>query len=84
MKTTIELPDDLAREVKSLAAKVGIPMRSLVEEALRRELARHLKKNEWVPTDAFAVSGELTDEARTMSWSQVREASRRDAHGLST
>jgi metal-responsive CopG/Arc/MetJ family transcriptional regulator len=38
MKTTLELPDALLREVKSVAARRRTTMRSLMEHALRREL----------------------------------------------
>lgn len=40
MKTTIELPDALLEQLKDLAAQEGTTMRSLMEEALRRELDR--------------------------------------------
>ena len=35
MKTTIELPDDLLREVKQYAARHGVPMRVVFERGLR-------------------------------------------------
>lgn len=35
MKTTIELPDDLLRDVKQYAARHGVPMRVVIERGLR-------------------------------------------------
>ena len=39
MKTTIELPDDLFREAKAIAARRGISLKSLVTNSLRETLA---------------------------------------------
>lgn len=38
MKTTLELPDELFREAKMVAAKRRTTLRALIEHALRREL----------------------------------------------
>ena len=38
MKTTVELPDELLREAKVTAAKRGVALRQLIEDALKREL----------------------------------------------
>ncbi len=40
MKTTMDLPDELMREVKARAAADGVPMRDLMIEGLRSELER--------------------------------------------
>lgn len=40
MKTTIDVPDALAREAKSLAAAQGVSLRELVVSGLRAEIAR--------------------------------------------
>lgn len=42
MRTTLVLPDDVYRGVKRLAADQGRTVTSVVEEALRAALARHL------------------------------------------
>ena len=39
MKTTVELPDALYREVKEYAARHGIPMREVMERGLRDVLS---------------------------------------------
>jgi Arc/MetJ family transcription regulator len=38
MKTTIELDDDLVRRAKQEASRQGVPLRKLVEDALRASL----------------------------------------------
>jgi len=38
MKTTLDLPDDLMREIKILAAKEGRKLKDIISEALRRDL----------------------------------------------
>lgn len=38
MKTTLELPDDLMREIKILAAQDGRKMKDIIAESLRRDL----------------------------------------------
>lgn len=39
MKTTIELPDDLFIEAKTVAARRRTSLKALIEHALRREIA---------------------------------------------
>lgn len=38
MKTTLDLPDDLLIEAKSIAARRRISLKAMVEHALRREI----------------------------------------------
>lgn len=42
MKTTIELPDSLAREAKEVASSTGTTLRDLVVSGLRSEVSRRL------------------------------------------
>ncbi len=39
MKTTLEIPDALFRDAKKRAAEEGVPLRAIVERALRELLA---------------------------------------------
>lgn len=70
----IELPDDLAAAARRCAAESGTTLRSVIEEALRRELARRQSPREWRvdPSLTFGEGG-LTPWARSMSWSDIRE-----------
>jgi hypothetical protein len=38
MRTTVDIPDDLFRRVKAQAALEGVPLRQVVERALRKEV----------------------------------------------
>lgn len=42
MKTTIDIPDDLARQAKELARKDGSTLRDLVVGGLRHEVERRM------------------------------------------
>lgn len=46
MKTTIDLPDALAREAKSLARSQHVSLRELVVDGLRKEVERRSRKTE--------------------------------------
>ena len=73
-KTTIELPDELAERARRCAAEWGTTMRSLIEEALRREIERRAESEAWVPRADLVFTGEgLTEGAATMSWAEIRE-----------
>ena len=39
MKTTVEIPDPLLREIRKLAAREGVTLRALVERGLHRVVA---------------------------------------------
>ena len=76
MKTTIELPDDLANEARLVAGQSGTTLRSLVEAGLRAELERRAQPASWAPRADLAFgSGGLTDAAQAMSWAEIREDS---------
>jgi hypothetical protein len=45
MKTTLELPDDLFREMKAAAALRGMKLRDFVTGAISEQLARMNKQN---------------------------------------
>jgi predicted transcriptional regulator len=73
-KTTIELPDELADQARRCAAAGGTTMRSLIEDALRREIERRSEAAAWTPRADLVFTGKgLTDEAAVMSWAQIRE-----------
>jgi hypothetical protein len=49
MKTTLELPDTLFREAKSLAGEKGITFKRLMTEALENRLAQLKRETETEP-----------------------------------
>jgi hypothetical protein len=70
MKTTIDLPEDLVREMKFRAVREGRKLRDVAEEVFRRGLAaptsspgvRHRVKLPIIPTPPGAKSFELSGE----------------------
>lgn len=75
MKTTVELPDDLAIEVKKAAAERRTTIRDLVERALRRELAATVAEPgarapiRWVTVDGGLPPGvDLRDRESMHRW----------------
>jgi len=80
MKTTIELPDELLKQVRRLARDEGATLRALVEEGLQRTLeARRHVRHRTFDFPAYGGSG-LTDEFRGAAWSAIRDEIYRD-HG---
>ena len=79
MKTTLQLPDELYREIKASAALSGRSITSIVEESLRRFLADATTVEDLPPlpvsssqgdfTDEFMASGiDVTDTSEVLAW----------------
>ena len=62
MKTTLQLPDDLYRDIKATAALSGRSVTSIVEESLRRFLAEQAAPSELPDLPVSASRGGFTDE----------------------
>jgi metal-responsive CopG/Arc/MetJ family transcriptional regulator len=74
MKTTVELPDDLFREIQQLARAEDTTMRSLLEEGLRAVIARHRKAWQFELRDESVGGNGRTAEFADASWAQIRDA----------
>ena len=74
MKTTVELPDELLREVQRLARAEGTTMRSLMEEGLREVIARHLAAGRFSLRDASVPGEGVSAPFADATWAQLREA----------
>ena len=70
MKTTIEISDALLREVRKLAAKVGVTLRALVERGLHRVVA-DAKRPPFRMRDGSFGGGWLRPEVRHMSLGEL-------------
>ena len=73
MKTTIELPDELIRQVRRVAQQEGASLRALVEEGLQRSLeARRQAVRRPLDFPVYGGSG-LTHEFHGTPWSRLRD-----------
>ena len=59
MRTTIELDEDLLREVKTQAARKGITLKAFIEDALRETLARRAQARNRQPVRLPVGKGKL-------------------------
>lgn len=78
MKTTIDLADELAADLKRMTAQEGISMRAAVHEALRLWLKAHPIKPvaPAISPSVGLMSGHgLTPEAASLAWADVRALS---------
>ena len=74
MKTTVEIPDALLKEVRNVAAQEHTTLRVLVEEGLRRVTAeRHRARPFKLRKVSFRGKG-LQARMEGASWQQVRDA----------
>lgn len=73
MKTTIELPPDLLKEAKRVAATERITLRSLIEEGLRHVLARRRRRGDRFVLREASYRGKGThDGVDEGDWESIR------------
>ncbi len=75
MKTTIEISDTLLREVRKVAAREGVTLRTLVERGLRRIIADTDPKVRFKLRRASFKGEGVRAELRDASWNRLRELS---------
>ena len=70
MKTTVEIPDALFAEAKSVAQRRGIPLRRLIEDGLRATVRKHgVGRSRFHLKDgSFGGDGPVNE----MPWPEVR------------
>ena len=74
MKTTVEISDGLAEEVRAYLAREGVTFRSVVERGLR-EVLRHSGQQEAFALRDASVGGRGLQEAfRDAGWERLRDA----------
>lgn len=74
MKTTVEIPDPLAREAKELAARQKTTLRELIEAGLRMVLRERRQKAAFRLRDVSFGGNGLQAEFRGADWERIREA----------
>jgi hypothetical protein len=75
MKTTVEIPDALAEEARSVAAREKTTLRALIEAGLRQVLRDRRRKTRFRLRDASFRGQGLQPGFREGDWQRIREAS---------
>ena len=73
MKTTFEIDDQILSQVKTLAAKQGRTMRSLVEDGLRYVLTSNSMPTKYEWKDLSVGNPEDPDPLASMDWADIRK-----------
>lgn len=71
-KTTVELPDELLRQAKSLAVEQRTTLRALVERGLRAVVGRR-EPGGFTLRDGSVPGDGLRPEFRDAGWERVRD-----------
>lgn len=74
MKTTVEISDALATEIRELAARERTTLRELIEAGLRSVLRERSRKGAFRLRDATFSGNGLQPEFRGADWERIREA----------
>jgi hypothetical protein len=80
MKTTVEISDPLLREVRKLATRQGVTLRTLIERGLHRVIADSRPGAPFRLRRASFKGRGLRPEFRDASWERLRDAAYED-HG---
>lgn len=78
MKTTVEISDALLREVRKLAAREGITLRTLVERGLHRVVAEAERPARFKLRRASFNGNGLQAELGEAPWEQLRDLAYKD------
>jgi hypothetical protein len=70
MKTTVEISDELLQQAKEYAARMGIPMREMIELGL--QLALYSKKNSRRPFRLKTITTKGEGLVCDGDWSSIR------------
>lgn len=74
VKTTIDLPDELAREAKAFASRKKITLRALIEQGIRQVLREDRAPGKFKLRDASVVGNGVQKEYEGADWVKIREA----------
>ena len=74
MKTTVELPDELATRAKAHAAKHGTTLRAVIEQGIRQVLSESRERGGFELRDASVGGQGLRAEFRGAHWAEIRDA----------
>ena len=73
MKTTVEIPDPLFRQVKAYAAKEGTSVKAVIERALRQMMQTRKRPTKPFKLKDCSVGGQgLQDGVDLADWASIR------------
>ena len=75
MKTTIQIPDSLLREVRKLANEENTTLKSLMEEGLRRIISERKQRGKFRLRKATFRGTGLQPGLDGASWDRIRDIS---------
>ena len=78
MKTTVEISDSLLREVRKLAAREGVTLRTLMERGLRQIVADTKRSAPFELRRASFKGDGLQPALRGASWDRLRDLAYED------
>jgi hypothetical protein len=78
VKTTVEISDALLREVREVAAREGVTLRTLVERGLHRVVAETKRGAPFKLRRASFKGGGLRAELDGASWDALRDLAYQD------
>ena len=80
MKTTIQIPDSLLKEVRKLANEENTTLKSLMEEGLRRIISEHKRRGTFKLRKATFRGKGLQPHLEGATWDHIRDLSY-EGHG---
>jgi hypothetical protein len=75
MKTTIQIPDSLLKEVRKLAREENTTLKSLMEEGLRRIVSERRRRGRFKLRKSTFKGNGLRPELEGASWDRIRDLS---------
>ena len=73
MKTTIEISDALLSEVRKIAAREGVTLRTLVERGIHRVVAEAKRRSRFKLRRASFKGKGLRPDLRDATWDKLRD-----------
>lgn len=73
MKTTIEIPDDLMKKAKALAARRGTTLRAIIEQGIRMTLSQERRAVPYELPDRSIAGKGLQAGFDHAEWSDFRD-----------
>lgn len=74
MKTTVEIPDELMKKAKALAARRGTSLRSIIERGIRTTLSEERRRVQYELPERSVNGMGLQTGFKRGEWADIRNA----------